>query len=151
MPSVKTHCAISEKRTGYAFGRLHEWIDEDAEELGVDHRKRRHYFNRRDQREIRDYWDAKKGKGWGEKAVVEWLFHIALDNLETAYKLSLNKGSYGANTYNYIGVVLNPNGYINCEFKRIPAHHTNQACYNSGITPPEYLCGQPPHNTGLTK
>ena len=120
MPSVKVHCAISEKRTGCAFGKLHEWIDEDADELGVDHRKKRHYFNRKDQRQIKDYWDAKKGEGWGEKAVVEWLFHIALDNLETAYKLSLNGNSYGSNTYNYIELLLNPNGYIDCRFDRIP-------------------------------
>jgi len=120
VPSVRVHCAISKKRTGFGFKELHTWIDGDAEEAGVDHRKKRHYFNRKDQREIKDYWDAKKGKGWGEKAIVEWLFHIALDNLETAYKLSLKAGSYGANTYNCIEVVLNPNGYIDCEFKRIP-------------------------------
>jgi len=120
MPSVKKHCAISEKRTGYAFGKLHEWIDEDAEELGVDHRKKRHYFNRKDQKEIKDYWDAKKGEGWGEKAVVEWLFHIALDNLETAYKLSLKDSSYGRNTYNCIEVAFSRNGYIDCKFDRIP-------------------------------
>ena len=120
MPSVRTHCAISKQRTGFEFEELHRWIDEDARDLGVDHRKKRHYFNRKDQRKIKDYWDAKKGKGWGEKAIVEWLFHIALDNLETAYKLSLKEGSYGANTYNCIEFVLNPNGYIECEFKRIP-------------------------------
>ena len=120
MPSVKKHCAISEKRTGYAFGKLHEWIDEDAEELGVDHRKRRHYFNRRDEKEIRDYWDAKKGPGWGEKAVVEWLFHIALDNLETAYKFSVRDGSYGRKTYDRMEFAFNRNGYIDCTFDRIP-------------------------------
>ena len=121
MPSVKTHCAISRKRTGYAFGKLHEWIDENAGELGVDHRKRRHYFNRKDQKDIKDYWDTKRGEGWGEKAVVEWLFHIALDNLETAYKFSLKEVSYGRNTYNCIEVAFNPNGYIDCKFDRIPA------------------------------
>jgi hypothetical protein len=120
MPSVKKHCAISQKRTGYAFGNLHEWIDQDAEELGVDHRKRRHYFNRKDEKEIKDYWDTKKGEGWGEKAVVEWLFHIALDNLETAYKFSLRDGSYGRNTYNWMEVAFNRNGYIDCRFARIP-------------------------------
>ena len=125
MPNVRTHCAISKKRTGYGFGELHEWIDKNAKTTGVDHRKERHHFNLEDQKTIKDYWDKTKGKGWGEKAIVEWLFHIALDNLETAYKLSLNKASYGANTYNCIEVVLNRNGYVNCEFKRIPAHHTN--------------------------
>jgi hypothetical protein len=121
MPSVKKHCAISAKRTGYAFGKLHEWIDEDAEEVGVDHRKKRHYFNLEDQKTIKDYWDKKRGRGWGEKAIVEWLFHIALDNLETAYKLSSKRDSYGANAYNRIEITLNRNGYIDCEFDRVPA------------------------------
>jgi len=119
MSSVRIHCAISKKRTGFAFRELHEWIDEDAKNVGVSHRKKRHYFNLKDQKTIKDYWDKMKGKGWGEKAIVEWLFHIAIDNLETAYKLSLKEGSYGQNTYNYIKVVLNPNGYIDCEFKRL--------------------------------
>lgn len=118
MPSGKKHCAISRKRTGYGFGELHEWIDKNAVNMGVDHRKERHYFNLEDQKTIKDYWDRMKGEGWGEKAIVEWLFHIALDNLETAYKLSLNEGSYGANTYNCIQFVFNPNGYIDCKFKR---------------------------------
>jgi len=99
---------------------LHEWIDEDAEHLGVDHRKKRHYFNRKDQREIRDYWDKKRGRGWGEKAIVEWLFHIALDNLETAYKLSRSEDSYGANAFDGIEIVFNQNGYIDCRFDRVP-------------------------------
>lgn len=120
MPSVRTHCAISQKRTGFGFEELHRWIDDGAKTMGVDHREKRHYFNRKDQREIKDYWDAKKGKGWGEKAIVEWLFHIALDNLETAYKLSLKEDSYGRNTYNCIEVAFNRNGYIDCKFDRIP-------------------------------
>ena len=119
MPSVRKHCAISRKRTGYGFGKLHEWIDKDAMSTGVDHRKERHYFNLEDQKAIKDYWDEKKGKGWGEKAIVEWLFHIALDNLETAYKLSLREHSYGRNTYNCIEIVFNPNGYIDCNFRRL--------------------------------
>lgn len=119
MPSVRTHCAISRKRTDFAFRGLHEWIDEDAKNVGVSHRKKRHYFNLKDQKTIKDYWNKTKGKGWGEKAIVEWLFHIAIDNLETAYKLSLKEGSYGRNTYNCMQVVFNPNGYIDCEFKRL--------------------------------
>jgi hypothetical protein len=120
VPRLEVHCAISKKRTRFGFEQLHAWIDEGAEDLGVDHRRKRHYFNREDQKQIRDFWDSKKGKGWGEKAVVEWLFHIALDNLETAYKVSLKKCSYGPNTYNYLRVVLNPNGYIDCKFDRVP-------------------------------
>lgn len=118
MPSVKKHSAISKKRTGYGFGKLHEWIDKGAKDIGVDHRKERHYFNLKDQRTIKDHWDERKGKGWGEKAVVEWLFHIALDNLETAYKYSLKESSYGRNTYSCIKVVFKPNGYIDCNFDR---------------------------------
>ena len=121
MPRLDVHCAISKKRTRFGFEELHAWIDEGAAALGVDHRKKRHYFNRKDQQRIKDYWDTKKGTGWGEKAVVEWLFHIALDNLQTAYKFSWNGSSYGANTYNYLRVVFNPNGYIDCKFDRIPA------------------------------
>ena len=120
MPSVKKHCAISEKRTGYAFGRLHEWIDADTKAHGVNHRNKRHYLNDVDKDKIKKYWDKVMGEGWGEKAIVEWLFHIAVDNLYTAYKFSLRKDSYGANTYNYIEVAFNRNGYIDCRFDRIP-------------------------------
>lgn len=119
MPSVRKHCAISKKRTGFSFGELHEWIDKGAKYTGVDHRKERHYFNLTDKKTIKDYWDKAKGQGWGEKAVIEWLFHIALDNLETAYKMSLKEDSYGRNTYNCIEVILNPNGYVDCKFKRL--------------------------------
>ena len=119
MPSVKKHCAISKKRTRYGFGELHEWIDKGAKNMGVDHRKERHYFNQKDEKTIKEFWDERKGKGWGEKAIVEWLFHIALDNLETAYKLSLKECSYGRSTYNCIEVVFRPSGYIDCNFKRL--------------------------------
>jgi hypothetical protein len=120
MPRLEVHCAISKTRTRFGFEELHTWIDKDAQDLGVDHRKRRHYFNIKDEKEIRDYWDEKKGKGWGEKAVVEWLFHIALDNLETAYKFSVRDGSYGRRTYNRMEFAFNRNGYIGCTFDRIP-------------------------------
>ena len=121
MPSVRIHCAISEKRTGFAFRELHKWIDEDAKNMGVSHREKRHYFNEKDKKAIKDYWDKLKGKGWGEKAIVEWLFHIAIDNLETAYKFSSKEGSYGRKTYNCIKLVFNPNGYIDCDFERLPS------------------------------
>jgi len=116
---VRKRCAINKKRTGFAFGELHEWIDMDAKGKGVDHRKERHYFNLKDQKTIKDYWDETKGKGGGEKAIVEWLFHIALGNVETAYRPSLKECSYGQNTYNCIEVVLKPRGYIDCDFKRL--------------------------------
>lgn len=118
MPSKKTHCAISQQRTDFAFGKLHDWIDEGAKTTGVDHRKERHHFNLADKKAIKDYWDKAKGKGWGEKAVIEWLFHIALDNMDTSYKMSLKSRSYGRNTYNCIKIHLHPNGFINCTFTR---------------------------------
>lgn len=78
MPSVRVHCAISKGRTKNNFKDLHEWIDRPQKELGVNHRTERHSFNLQDREFV--------AKNWGEKGVVEWLFHIAVDNLETAYK-----------------------------------------------------------------
>jgi hypothetical protein len=45
--------------------------------FGADHRVERHFYNEDDKNYIKGYWDA-KGEGLGEKAVVEWLFHIAI-------------------------------------------------------------------------
>jgi hypothetical protein len=36
----------------------------------------------------------------GEKAVIEWLFHIVIDNLATAFGMSGKSFSYGPKTYN---------------------------------------------------
>jgi hypothetical protein len=96
MPSVKTHCAISQKRTGNDFAELHKWIDEPTKDLGSDHRIERHYYNDDDKNTIK--------RRWGEKAVIEWLFHIALDNLYTAFKMSKQSFSYGDKTYNINGI-----------------------------------------------
>ena len=87
MPSFRTHCAISKKRTGNGFAELHRWIDKPTTRLGYDHRIERHHFNEADKNTIKRYWDSKR-KGLGEKAVIEWLFHIALDNLVTVFKMS---------------------------------------------------------------
>ena len=116
MPSLMQHCAISKERTGYGFRSLHKWIDWGAEDIGVDHRSERHYFTLKHKETIKDHWRREKGSRWGEKAVIEWLFHIALDNLETAYKMSLQKSSYGPKTYKRIEVNFNRNGYIDCHF-----------------------------------
>ena len=99
MPSVEVHCEISKIRTkGNDWRELHEWVDAPQKEKGIDHRKKRHAYNKRDEQYIKKYWDDKKGKGWGDKAIVEWLFHIAVDNLYTSYKKSYKV--YGENTYN---------------------------------------------------
>jgi len=118
MPSVKTHCAISQKRTGNDFAELHRWIDGPTRELGYDHRIERHYLNQDDKNAIKRFWDA-KGKGLGEKAVIEWLFHIAIDNLYTAFKMSRQSFSYGDKTYNIIEFGLSKSGYIRCNFETV--------------------------------
>jgi len=114
MPNHKTHCAISKKRTGYDFSELHTWIDEPSKKLGKNHRTVRHAWNETDKRTIKQYWDNKKGKGWGDKAVIEWLFHISLDNLSTAFKWS--KITYGENRYNYFELGLAESGYMYIDF-----------------------------------
>lgn len=100
MPSVRIHCAVSRERTDFNFKRLHEWIDEPYKKLGVNHRLERHADNSMDRKAIRDFWDKEKGEGWGDKAVVEWLFHISIDNLETAFK-EAQKSYRKGNAYNF--------------------------------------------------
>ena len=80
MPDVETHCAISKERTGEEFRKLHEWIDAPRKELGFNHRIERHAFHEG----YKDYIE----KEWGKKGVVEWLFHLSLDNIETANKFA---------------------------------------------------------------
>jgi hypothetical protein len=118
MPSFRTHCAISKKRTGNDFAELHRWIDEPTIRLGYDHRMESHYFNEDDKNTIKRYWDAKRD-GLGEKAVIEWLFHIALDNLATAFRMSNKSFSYGHKTYNLMQFGLSKSGYIHCDFERV--------------------------------
>lgn len=81
MPSLETHCAISKQRTNNEFRELHKWIDEPQQFMKHNHRLERHSFNDWDKHQIEEKW--------GEKGVVEWLFHIALDNLETAHKFAI--------------------------------------------------------------
>ena len=81
-------------------------------------RRKRHYFNEGDKNRIRSYWDTKR-EGLGEKAVIEWLFHIALDNLDTAFRMSKKSFSYGHKTYNLMHFGMSKSGYIHCEFERV--------------------------------
>jgi hypothetical protein len=119
MPGFKTHCAISKKRTNYGFSELHRWIDDPSKKRGMNHRTERHSFNETDAKKIKEYWDNKKGRGWGQKAVIEWLFHIAIDNLHTAFKWSNKSFSYGENAYNFMEFELNRSGFIHCNFERM--------------------------------
>ena len=77
MPKWKIHFALSKKRTENPYKELHMWIDENKDESGVNHRNKKHYYTE----ELRDYVYNKFG---GSEAVSEWLFHIALDNLDTS-------------------------------------------------------------------
>lgn len=107
MPSKRVHCAISKGRTGFDFEELHKWIDEPYETLGKDHRTKRHAYNKAEAKKIKDFWNDKKGDGWGDKAVIEWLFHITVDNLETTFKFAKRK--YGKDkAYNFFKFGLIP-------------------------------------------
>jgi hypothetical protein len=120
MPRHKVHCAISNQRTKGEenFSLLHRWIDEHHKEGGVNHRTKRHAYNEKEAKQIKEYWDKKLGRGWGDKAVVEWLFHIALDNLETAFRMSHKP--YGWRTYNFFKFGFEPNSrFINFDFDRL--------------------------------
>lgn len=83
MPNLKVHCDISKRRTGKTYEELHKWMDQASESLKHNHRLERHFF-------ISEYKDFIEEK-WGAKAVVEWLFHIAIDNLETANKFAVEE------------------------------------------------------------
>jgi XTP/dITP diphosphohydrolase len=61
MPSHKTHCAISKKRTGYDFSELHDWIDGPSKTLGKNHRTVRHAWNETDMKTIY-FITSNKGK-----------------------------------------------------------------------------------------
>ena len=119
MPNFKAHCAISYQRTKFDFADLHRWIDNPpaAKILGPDHRIERHAFTINDMNYIKNYWEGIKGSGWGDKAVIEWLFHIAVDNIHTAFKKS--KSHYGENTYNLIKIGITSSGFINIDFDRV--------------------------------
>ncbi len=123
MPNLNIHCALSSQRTGFDFKELHKWMDDPSKTLGVDHRMMRHSLNRQDWKTIEAYWEKRglelnMGYGWGKKAVIEWLFHIALDNISTAFKVS--QKVYGDKTYNSLLLSLHKSGFINAAFKTVP-------------------------------
>ncbi len=106
MPSNKVHCEISEKRTkGNSYQELHKWMDEASGYIGQDHRLERHFYTE----EYRKYIAEK----WGDKAVVEWLFHIAIDNLETANKFAIEAYKQ---SFEEIGIKFNGKMISQCKF-----------------------------------
>ena len=48
--------------------------------------------------------------------MVEWLFHIALDNIDTAFKVS--QDCYGKSTYNYLEFGIASTGFFHVNFDR---------------------------------
>ncbi len=48
------------------------------------------------------------------------VFHIALDNFHTAFKLSSRDFSYGGKAFNYMQFGFNTSGYIHCNLESLP-------------------------------
>jgi len=105
MPNKEVHKAISKHRTKEEFEELHKWMDEATEYLGVNHRLERHFYTE----EYKNFIE----KTWGKKAVVEWLFHIALDNLETATKFA---DKVYNSSYDGIEIDFKDGKIISCKF-----------------------------------
>jgi len=102
MPNWKIHFALSKKRTEETFESLHKWIDENKEDVGVNHRNKNHYYTE----ELRQHVFNTFG---GHEAVSEWLFHIALDNLDTSVTNDW-RNNVSDNNFHKFG--FKDNGYI---------------------------------------
>lgn len=102
MPSNAVHCAISVKRTGKSYKELHRWIDFNSDERGVNHRNKNHFYSD----ELKQLISNQFG---GAEAVSEWLFHIALDNLDTSVT---NDWNYANVDRNFYQLGFEPDGFI---------------------------------------
>ena len=108
MPKWKIHYAMSRKRTdGNSYEKLHKWIDENKEDdKSVNHRNNgRHVYTDENRRYVFE-------KFGGNEAVSEWLFHIALDNLDTSVS---NDWMHGLSDSNFHKFGFEPNGFIHYE------------------------------------
>jgi len=105
MPSNRVHCAISMKRTGKTYQELHSVIDDNKEDRTANHRSKNHYYTN----ELKDYIYKRFSRA---ETVSEWLFHIALDNLDTYIT---NEWNYNKNTFNFIKFGFADNDFIHCE------------------------------------
>lgn len=124
MPSIEVHCAISKKRTGESFKELHEWIDEPGTLKGAEHRLDRHRYTEEDRDYIKKTWDLKLGSGGGNKAIVEWLFHIAMDYMDVGFKMS--NTIYENNQNNVFMFGFNNEGNIHTTFGTIDKTELNK-------------------------
>jgi len=86
MPERVDHCYISKECSAdhNTFQDLHRWIDLPSKESGKNHRSERHAYIEKDRAEIERIWH--------EKGVLEWLMHIAIDNLDSAIQYAENHG-----------------------------------------------------------
>ena len=105
MPHNNVHCAISKKRTGNTYKKLHQWIDDNKDDRSVNHRSKNHYYSE----ELRKFVHTQFG---GDEAVSEWLFHIALDNLDTSV---INDWNYLKIKNNFHKFGFEPDGFIHYE------------------------------------
>lgn len=105
MPSNQVHCAISKKRTGKTYKELHQWIDNNTDDKSVSHRSKNHFYSN----ELREEVFRRFG---GAEAVSEWLFHIALDNLDTSVT---NDWNYLKVNNNFHKFGFEPDGFIHYE------------------------------------
>ena len=92
MPSTKDHQVISFKRTEKTYAELHDWMDEGTTERGLSHTSKNHVYSK----ELKDYIFNNFG---GKEAVSEWLFHIALDHLDTSVLNDWNNLDIDTNLY----------------------------------------------------
>ena len=99
MPSCWKHCAMSKKRTGKNYKALHEWVDSKK---GVNHRVVKHFFTIK----LKNYVSKNFG---GPEAVSEWLFHIAMDNLDTYIT---NQWNHDGSEINFCKFGFEDNNYI---------------------------------------
>jgi len=115
MPNVDIHCKISKARTqGDEFRELHEWIDAPQKDLGINHRIERHSLN--------DIYLKYIEKHWGKSGVIEWLFHIAIDNMETANMFAVDL--YPSRCYNQVLMGFNGKKLGCCSFVK-PSGNAN--------------------------
>jgi hypothetical protein len=110
MPDTQTHCKISKERIKTKdFKELHEWMDESQKYFGENHRTERHTLN--------DVYLNYVKEKWGNEGVIEWLFHIAIDNLETANKFAIER--YGdSNTFKEIKFLFDGKDISSIDFIR---------------------------------
>lgn len=105
MARLREHMAMSVQRTGKTYRELHVWVDEPRRWLRADHRTERHAYSAA----MKSYVERR----WGKTAVVEWLLHIAMDNIDTALKF-MRRGT--AAPHDRLTITIDARGRVECRF-----------------------------------